>query len=166
MKSLMFCLLTAGFMAFCTPAHAGMLSVAESVEGLHERANRGQLKQILGIDPARTPWCGYAMAYFARKAGLELPDGYGKARSWTRAGRKVSKPERGDVVVLNRHVGLFTRFEGNRICLLGGNQSNRIAESCYPRRSVVAYRRLGTPARSGKTATPVFERVLNFASER
>ena len=32
-------------------------SVASRFVGLHERTDRGALKQIVNVDPARTPWC-------------------------------------------------------------------------------------------------------------
>jgi uncharacterized protein (TIGR02594 family) len=144
MRKILLGLTALSFILISTPSHAEMISAAEKVVGLHERTHRSTLRKMMGVDPARTPWCGYAMAYFARKAGYTPPKGYPRARNWINAGRKVTKAQRGDVVVMRRHVGIFTRYNNGRICLLGGNQGNSVRESCYKRGTVIGIRRLGT----------------------
>ena len=117
------------------------------LSGMHERSNRVQLRKILGIDPARIPWCGAAVAWAVKKAGRKPPAAPLRAISWRSYGKSVtlSSARRGDVVVVrNRrghHVALVTRKKGGAVCMVGGNQSNRISEKCVSARSIVAVRR-------------------------
>ena len=137
----------AAAIAVSTPVHATPADTLAKLSGLHERANRSQLKKILGIDPARIPWCGAAVAYAVKKAGRKPPQAPLKAISWRSYGNAVSlsSARRGDVVVVrNRrgnHVALLTRKQGNSVCIVGGNQSNRVSEKCVSARAVVAIRR-------------------------
>ena len=55
-----------------------------------------------------------------------------KATSWSKWGKKVSlnQARRGDVVVVRtrygHHVGFYAGRDGNKVQLLGGNQSNQV----------------------------------------
>lgn len=123
-----------------------MHTVAAKYTGLHERKNNRALRRLLGVNPARVPWCGYFVATVARQAGKRPPRGFPAARSWTRFSKPVrpSQARRGDVVVVkNRrwHVGIFHSRKNGKVCLLGGNQSNGVRVSCYPSRRVRAVRR-------------------------
>lgn len=117
------------------------------LSGMHERSNRAALKRTLGVDPARIPWCGAAAAWAVRKAGRKPPAGYMRAIAWRGYGKAVSMSHarRGDVLVLrNRrghHVTILTRKAGGKVCAIGGNQGNKVKESCYSARAVVAVRR-------------------------
>lgn len=131
-----------------TEAHATsslLLRTAQQYSNLSEHRNNRQLRKILGVNPARTPWCGYFAAAVVRKAGYKLPSNPGLAKSWTRFGKKVSKPLPGDVVVIRtrrgHHVGFYSHSKGGKIYLKGGNQSNSVKSSAYSLRNVVAYRR-------------------------
>ncbi len=97
-------LLTAAFLALTSPdtASAGMLTQAQQYAGLHEVKNNRRLRAALGINPARTPWCGHFMGMVARKSGRQPPKSYGIARSWLRFGApvKLSYARPGDVVVV------------------------------------------------------------------
>ena len=74
------------------------------------------------------------------------------ARSWLNVGRAIHDPEPGDVVVFWRgqmdswtgHVGIFTgvSLDGTRIYTLGGNQSNAVTISAYPKERLLSFRRL------------------------
>ena len=118
-----------------------------SMVGLHEHRNRGQLRSRIGVDPARTPWCGFLMGWALRQAGRTPPPGHGLARSWTAYGSSValSSAQAGDVVVTRTrrgsHVAAFHSHRGDRVCLAGGNQSNRVSVACVSAGSVVAVRR-------------------------
>lgn len=118
-----------------------------SMVGLHEHRNRGQLRSRIGVDPARTPWCGFLMGWAVRQAGRTPPPGHGLARSWTAYGSSValSSAQAGDVVVTRTrrgsHVAAFHSHRGDRVCLAGGNQSNRVSVTCVSTGSVVAVRR-------------------------
>ena len=132
-------------------AEASTLSIAKKYVGLHERANRSSLKRMIGIDPARVPWCGAWAGFVVRKAGRKPPKGHNMARSWLRFGKavKMSSARPGDVVVLRTrggaiprfHVGLLYSKPKGRICLIGGNQRNQVQLSCYAAGNVKAVRR-------------------------
>jgi len=123
------------------------LDFIKKFDGLHERNNNSTLRKMLGVNPARTPWCGYAVGYIVKKTGGTPPKGYPRALSWKNFGKKVTLKtvRKGDVVVVRtkrgHHVTIFSRISGNKICGFGGNQSNRIKESCYSIKSIVAIRR-------------------------
>jgi len=67
------------------------------------------------------------------------------AKSFLRWGVRVSNPQEGDVVIVRTsrgyHVGFFVAFKGNKVLVLGGNQSNSVKVTAYSKGSVVAYRR-------------------------
>ena len=137
------------FVTFSAPdiALSGMLTQAQQFSGLHEVKNNRKLRATLGINPARTPWCGYFMGLVARKAGRKPPSRYTFARAWTTFGAPVSidRARPGDVVVIrtrrNYHVGILSGLGKQWIRLLGGNQSGRVQHSQFSRRSIVAIRR-------------------------
>jgi len=118
-----------------------------SLVGLHEHRDRAALRAKLGVDPARTPWCGYFMGHVVQQMGRTPPSGHGLAASWKSYGSAVTlaSAQAGDVVVTrNRHgyhVAAFHSSTPGRVCVLGGNQSNRVSVACVSARSVVAVRR-------------------------
>ncbi|WEX74557.1 TIGR02594 family protein [Sinorhizobium numidicum] len=141
--------LTAAFVALTSPetAAAGMLSQAQQFAGLHEVKNNKRLRAALGINPARTPWCGHFMGMVARKAGRRPPESYAIARSWLRFGAPVrlSYARPGDVVVVRAgrsyHVGILSELSKSTARVIGGNQSGRVQLSQFSRGQVVAVRR-------------------------
>lgn len=126
-------------------ATTSLLKTAQQYSGLGEHTNTRQLKKLIGVNPARTPWCGYFAAAVVRKAGYSVPKNHGLARSWMHYGKRVTSPRPGDIVVIKHgrryHVGIFSHIKGGRIYLMGGNQSNRAQVSGYPVRKVAAMRR-------------------------
>jgi hypothetical protein len=74
------------------------------------------------------------------------------AISFTKYRTATKTPRKGDIVVLRtgrarrgrsgNHVGIFQGFVGNKVAVLGGNQSNRVKVSYFPVRSVITYRRV------------------------
>lgn len=141
--------LTAAFVALTSPetASAGMLAQAQQYAGLHEVKNNKRLRAALGINPARTPWCGHFMGMIARKAGRQPPQSYSFARSWIRFGApiKLSYARPGDVIVVRTgrsyHVGILSTLSKSTARLIGGNQSGRVQLSYFSRGQVVAVRR-------------------------
>lgn len=98
-------------------------------------------------------WCSAYVNGIAKEAGFEhFPDKYGSAlaREWLNKGVVVEIPEVGDVVVLWRgnkeavtgHVGFFIRENKTHVFLLGGNQSNSVNITAFPKERVLGYRRL------------------------
>lgn len=134
------------FLLFCTvPAEsASLLNAAQKYVGLHERSNNATLRKVLGVNPARVPWCGYFITALVRKIGGKIPSGNGRAISWRNIGKPVtlSSARRGDLVVMRNHVTIYTKRTKGRVCGIGGNQSNRVRESCYSAGRVLAVRRV------------------------
>ena len=130
-----------------TPASAELLSQAQRYNGLHESKNNKTLRNILGVNPRSTPWCGYFLNHIATKAGRKPPKSFALARSWTSFGYAVpvkdAKP--GDVVVVRTgkryHAGVLKRLSGKTAEILGGNQSNRVQVSNFSRKQIVSVRR-------------------------
>ncbi|MDB4950006.1 MAG: hypothetical protein JWM27_2655 [Gemmatimonadetes bacterium] len=93
-----------------------------------------------------TPWCSAFVNWCMKQAGIK-GSGEANARSWLSWGRAVSEPVRGCVVVLTRggsttsgHVGFYMGPNGDRIQVLGGNQSNSVKLSNYPTADILGYR--------------------------
>lgn len=126
-----------------SPVVAGTLAIAKQYVGLHERSNRSRIRSMIGVDPVRIPWCGAFATFVVRKAGRKPPKGHNMARSWLGYGKpvKLSAAKAGDVVVLGRHVGFFHSVMRGKVCLIGGNQSNRVQTSCYASRKIRGIRR-------------------------
>lgn len=130
---------------YAAPADAGtLLNAAKRYTGLHERTNNATLRKMLGVNPAAVKWCGYFVGAVVRKLGGKVPAGYPRAISWRNAGRAVTitSARAGDVVVMRNHVTIYTRRSGSKVCGIGGNQGNKVRESCYPTKRVVAVRRV------------------------
>lgn len=129
-------------------ANPGRLRAIERVLGLHENKHNSRIRKMVGVNPARTPWCGGAVAYAVRKAGGKPISGHLRAANWSKFGKGVSlkHARKGDVVVLRfkrgHHVGIFKKHAGNgRVEICGGNMSNRFKCSAYRASSVRSVRR-------------------------
>lgn len=116
--------------------------------GLHEVTHRKQIQGLVGVNPARTPWCGAAVAMAVKKAGQNPVKGHLKASSWLQFGKAVplSKARKGDVIVFRfgrgYHVAIYKgRLENGRVEACGGNMSNRFKCSAYRAGSVRGVRR-------------------------
>ena len=106
------------------------------------------------------PWCSAFVNWVCWL--LRLPRSKSlRARSWLVVGTPVVEDDRWeagfDVVILKRgsgkqpgpsvinapgHVGFFSALEGERIWILGGNQSDEVNVSSYPLSRVLGVRRL------------------------
>ena len=88
-----------------------------------------------------TPWCGAFAAHCMKASGnptaaASIPKGAAAAASWRSWGIGLPWPStripEGAVVVLSpNHVGFFSGFEGDRVFLLGGNQSDRVDKTPF-----------------------------------
>jgi uncharacterized protein (TIGR02594 family) len=94
------------------------------------------------------PWCSGFCNWVAWL--LRLPRSKSlAARSWLEVGRPIrledAKAEN-DIVVLSRdgggHVGFFAAWQGDRVFILGGNQSDGVNVSPFPLDRVIGVRRL------------------------
>ena len=126
-------------------------------------------------------WCGLAVGYCIAKAGIQPvygvkdTDRFLWALAWQEWGDTVQSPELGDVVVFDfsagrQHVTLFEKDNGNGYwACRGGNQSNQVRVSNFPKSCVYAVRRpsaamslavaSGQPAAMGVVSHPAMQRV-------
>ena len=94
-------------------------------------------------------WCAAFVNWCLLKAELEHT-GKLNARSFLSIGEQTKVPQIGDIVVLWRikkdssygHVAFFVREAENYIYMLGGNQSNQVCISKYPKTQLLEYRRI------------------------
>ena len=97
------------------------------------------------LDDSKVAWCSCFVNYCVQKAGgrgTRSPS----ARSWLRWG-KESDGKVGDIVVFRRgnspwqgHVGFVVEKGLLYVTVLGGNQSDQVKLSKYPRAAVLGYR--------------------------
>lgn len=148
-------------------SEAGTYSIAKTYVGLHERKHRAKLTRYVGVNPSRTPWCGAFAGAVVKRSGKTPPAGFMKATSWRNWGKGISlkQARKGDVVLVRtsygHHVGFYAGMDGNRVRVLGGNQSNQVKVSSYRIGSVRAVRRGGAGRMSAGT-----KRKRNYANAR
>ena len=91
-----------------------------------------------------TPWCSAFANWCVERAGHAGTDS-AWARSWLHWGVASEMPREGCIVVLQRgaasgHVGFFVGATERNVRILGGNQSDMVRESTYPRERLMGYR--------------------------
>lgn len=95
-----------------------------------------------------TSWCSAFVCWCMHKAGKPHTKSLA-ARSWLNWGETVMDPHVGDIAVFWRneprawqgHVGFYIRNSGDRVWVLGGNQSNHVCIDDYPGIQLLGYRR-------------------------
>lgn len=128
----------------------------ELLAGVHEMADPAEHPRIVeylktvGLDANdETSWCSAFVAWCMTQAQVPIPGVTGAARSWLKWGRKVDRPEVGDVAVLWRgspaswmgHVGLYVGGSGGAVILLGGNQGDAVTIAPFSTQRLLGYRR-------------------------
>lgn len=120
--------------------------------GLHEVRDNAALTAFLKLgrflgNPKDLPWCGDAVESCVAKTLPEepLPSNPFWAQAWAKFGRDVGSPIVGSIGVIRwtgstGHVGIVAGVSGDRVNLLGGNQSNAINVSSFPRSKFIAFR--------------------------
>ena len=101
------------------------------------------------VQSESTAWCSAFINWCAKKSGFEY-SGKLNARSWLDVGAEVHSINVADLVVLWRisptdwrgHVGIPIRDDGTHIWILGGNQSNMVKTSAYPKERLLSYIKL------------------------
>jgi len=96
-----------------------------------------------------TAWCSAFVNWVCKKTNKAY-SGKLNARSWMDVGIETTTPELGDIVVLWResksswkgHVGFYVRETKSWVYVLGGNQSNQVKVTAYPKSRLLGYRRL------------------------
>jgi uncharacterized protein (TIGR02594 family) len=160
---------------------APWMTVAEQAKAAGVDANKPEFKNTIldyfnATDHGRpnniVAWCGAFAAHCMKNSGspvaaASIPKGSAAAASWKIWGAKLpldgSIPT-GAVVVLSPtpnsgrtgHVGFFVGFspDGKKVNLLGGNQSNKVTITGFPKDRIAAIRWLDLPA--AVTPTPSF----------
>lgn len=99
-------------------------------------------------------WCAAFVGAMLHRAGLE-PSGSLMARSYLKWGSDIGAPRAGCIAVLWRnspdaaegHVGFVVAWSATIVTLLGGNQSDGVNETSFPRDRVLGWRwPVGLPA--------------------
>lgn len=94
-----------------------------------------------------TAWCSSFVNWCISRVGLKGTNS-ARARSWQDWGRKLSDPVPGCITVFSRpsagpqsgHVAFYVSETATHIKVLGGNQSNQVKESNYPKSRLLSYR--------------------------
>lgn len=94
-----------------------------------------------------TAWCAAFANWCFWKAGLQ-GTGSLMARSFLKLGKRTHAPKLGDLVVLWRgskdsiygHVGFFIKEDKDIVYILGGNQSNAVNVTAFPKTQVLEFR--------------------------
>ncbi|MGF0540577.1 peptidoglycan-binding protein [Agrobacterium sp. ES01] len=120
--------------------------------GLHEVRDNAALTAFLKLgkflgDPKSLPWCGDAVESCLAKVlpNEPLPSNPFWAQAWANFGIDAEVPIVGAIGVIrwsasSGHVGMVAGVSGDKINLLGGNQSNAINISSFPRSKFIAFR--------------------------
>lgn len=93
-----------------------------------------------------TAWCSAFVNWCVERSGFEGTDS-ASARSWQNWGRKLEVPRRGCIVVFSRppnpwegHVAFYVGETSTHIKVFGGNQSDAVNVSKYPKSRLLSYR--------------------------
>jgi len=134
-------------------------SIAEKFIGLQEvpgKDSSSVIMSMLTLDAGwpegdDVPWCSAFVNYICWLAGVSRSKKL-NARSWLAVGSPVplEEAEQGrDVVIFSRgnnpaegHVAFFSELRDDHVFVLGGNQSDAVTITSYPRSRVVGVRRL------------------------
>lgn len=120
--------------------------------GLHEVRDNAFLSAWLKIgrflgNPKDLPWCGDAIESCIAKTlpSEPLPANPFFAQSWNTFGVDVKVPLVGCIGVIrwtasSGHVGIVAGIDGRTVYMLGGNQSNSINVSGFPRAKFLGFR--------------------------
>src|SRR5262249_44782955 len=108
------------------------------------------------------PWCGLTVGYCMAHNGIRPvfgptdTDKFLWAQAWKQFGSPADPPLPGDVLVLAGHVTLYDGEEGASYLGRGGNQSDSVKVSHYPKSSCQAIRRPPAPTAADRlTVKPI-----------
>ncbi len=132
----------------------GWLPIAHGELGETEISGPQHNKRIIEYHATTTlkagtdevPWCSSFVNWCVEQSGSSGTDS-AAARSWTRWGKKLSRPKRGCITVFSSsrgpasgHVGFFIEDRGPHLLILGGNQQNAVNYSSYPKSRLLSHR--------------------------
>jgi uncharacterized protein (TIGR02594 family) len=135
-----------------TTARPYDVALAEKALGVAEVPGSGNNPRIVMYHNTTQPWsgtgddvawCSSFVNYCVEQAGRVGTDSQ-SARSWEDWGADASaNPQEGDIAVFSRtgggagpnagHVAFYVADEGTHVSVLGGNQSNKVKVSSYPK---------------------------------
>ena len=163
MKNLCLCI-TAFVVASCSYykiPEADPSEVALEYIGLHERFNRDELTELMGVDPIHTEWCAAFVNAVLEKDEIENLYDINHPRPLTARGFldwgytvKRSLVQRGDIVIFPRgdiawqgHVGFYieTDKKTGQWIILGGNQNKEVKYSLFSPTRSIGIRRVTVP---------------------
>jgi uncharacterized protein (TIGR02594 family) len=99
----------------------------------------------LKADEDEVAWCSAFVNWVFHQVGITGTNS-ASARSWLKWGKEVKVPYKGCVVVFSRgepwqgHVAFYVHEQGTTVGVLGGNQSDSVCVSYYPKSRVLGYR--------------------------
>ncbi|AIX13063.1 baseplate hub subunit and tail lysozyme [Erwinia phage phiEa2809] len=149
-----------------TKEYAGKFNNNPRIIEYHKTTSLAASQDEVSWCAAFVGWCLIKAGYTATRSAL--------ARSYVNWGSTLAAPRFGAVVVFRRgnnptfgHVGFVQRFDANYIYCLGGNQSDSVKISRFPRSSVLSYRwptglttEAAAPAqKNGKWSEPIPDRT-------
>jgi uncharacterized protein (TIGR02594 family) len=132
--------------------------LAVQYNGMHERTDRAELKELLDVDPVRTEWCAAFINAVLEESNIESNNAEHEypllARSFLDWGQGISKEDikPGDLVVFPRgnqgwqgHVGFYLKTQEidgvEYYYILGGNQDNKVSIKSYRASKALGIRR-------------------------
>ena len=131
--------------------------LAVQYNGMHERTDRAELKELLDVDPVRTEWCAAFVNAVLEESGIVSNNDHKyplTARAFLDWGDSITKEniQPGDIVVFPRgnqgwqgHVGFYLKTQiingVEYYLILGGNQSSRVSIKAYRSNNALGIRR-------------------------
>jgi uncharacterized protein (TIGR02594 family) len=86
-----------------------------------------------------TPWCAATVAWCLKRTGMSIPSNPASSQSYLQYGDRVTDPRPGDLCIFAGvndtsagHVGLYVYRVGDKLRVLGGNQTGQSATNCGP----------------------------------
>ena len=86
-----------------------------------------------------TPWCAATVAWCLKRTGMSIPSNPASSQSYLQYGKQVADPRPGDLCVFAGvndssagHLGLYVSRIGDKLRVLGGNQTGQSATNCGP----------------------------------
>ena len=134
------------------------LALEEQALSVRENGGHPRILEYLGtcsdLEPGEgevdsTPWCSAFVNWCFERCGI-IGTGSGWARRWAEWGEPLDAPRPGAVAVWARgraspdepvvkgHVAFVVEDQGDRLLVLGGNQSDRVCTKAYPKRGYLA----------------------------
>ncbi len=138
------------------PGAPKWLDLAIAASGVKELAGEHDNPEILRyyrdaghpeIRHDEVAWCAAFSCAMLERAGVASPKTL-SARDFMRWGKKLDAPRQGCICVFSRgdprrwqgHVGFFLEEKGDRIRILGGNQSDAVSAMWIPKSRLLGYR--------------------------